>query len=75
MHTPYRFCGERLNPTQLKLLHQLANTHGVALTIVLDLVHVLEYLWNLLSALRERAFCEFPPRGERVEQAQRLIGA
>lgn len=34
------------NATQLKLLKKFAKQYGVELTIVLDLIHVLEYLWK-----------------------------
>ena len=34
------------NETQLRLLAELAAHHGVQLTIVLDLFHVLGYLWK-----------------------------
>ena len=34
------------NAEQLKLLRTTARRHGIALTIVLDLIHVLEYLWK-----------------------------
>jgi len=34
------------NPTQLKLLRKLAKEFHVELTIVLDVIHVLEYLWK-----------------------------
>ena len=34
------------NQTQLHLLEQLAEHHGVQLTIVLDIFHVLGYLWK-----------------------------
>ena len=34
------------NETQLDLLAELAAQHGVPLTIVLDIFHVLEYLWK-----------------------------
>lgn len=34
------------NATQLRLLQAAAREHGVALTIVLDVIHVLEYLWK-----------------------------
>lgn len=33
------------NPTQLKLLKEAAARHGVALTIILDIIHLLDYLW------------------------------
>ena len=33
------------NATQLRILHQLSTRLGVALTIVLDIVHVAQYLW------------------------------
>lgn len=34
------------NPTQIKLLQTYARKHQVHLTIILDLIHVLEYLWK-----------------------------
>ena len=34
------------NQTQLDILEELAEQHGVPLTIVLDIFHVLEYLWK-----------------------------
>jgi hypothetical protein len=34
------------NPTQLRILGEMAKEHGVQLQVVLDLVHVLEYLWK-----------------------------
>lgn len=34
------------NKEQLRLLRQLARQHGVVLTIVLDIIHVVEYLWK-----------------------------
>ena len=34
------------NPAQIDLLTKLAGKQGIALTIVLDLVHVAEYLWK-----------------------------
>ena len=34
------------NATQLKLLHKLAGRHRVELTIVLDFIHVCEYVWK-----------------------------
>lgn len=34
------------NPTQLRLLKKLAKDFGVEVTIVLDVIHVLEYLWK-----------------------------
>lgn len=34
------------NETQLRLLKKLAREYGVPLTIVLDVIHVLEYLWK-----------------------------
>ena len=39
------------NQTQLHLLEQLAEQHGVQLTIVLDIFHVLGYLWKAGHAL------------------------
>lgn len=34
------------NEEQLRLLHRLARRHSVTLTIVLDIIHVVEYLWK-----------------------------
>ena len=34
------------NQTQLRLLKQLAQKHHIRLTIILDLIHVIEYLWK-----------------------------
>ncbi len=34
------------NATQLKILHKLASRHRVELTIVLDFIHVCEYVWK-----------------------------
>ena len=34
------------NKKQLKLFRELAQEHGIKLTIVLDIIHVLEYLWK-----------------------------
>jgi hypothetical protein len=34
------------NPHQLRLLQQVQRRHGVELTVVLDLIHVVEYLWK-----------------------------
>jgi hypothetical protein len=33
-------------PNQLRLLHRIQRHHGVELTVVLDLIHVAEYLWK-----------------------------
>jgi hypothetical protein len=40
------------NPTQIEILQELAGTHGIDLTIVLDLIHVAEYLWKAGRAFR-----------------------
>ena len=34
------------NKTQLHLLNQLANKQQISLTIILDIIHVIEYLWK-----------------------------
>jgi mRNA-degrading endonuclease HigB of HigAB toxin-antitoxin module len=34
------------NETQLRLFHQLADEYLVEITIILDIMHVLEYLWK-----------------------------
>lgn len=39
------------NPTQLGLLYAAATAYGVTLCIVLDLIHVLQYLWKAAWAL------------------------
>jgi hypothetical protein len=39
------------NPTQLGLLYAAAAAYGVTLCIVLDLIHVLQYLWKAAWAL------------------------
>jgi hypothetical protein len=39
------------NPTQLKLIKQNARRLGVAVTIVLDLIHVLGYMWSASLAI------------------------
>jgi len=41
------------NPKQLSLLKEAATNFEVALTIILDLIHVLEYLWKAAWALHE----------------------
>ena len=40
------------NATQLELLEALARKHQVQLTIVLDVIHVSEYLWSALARNR-----------------------
>jgi len=39
------------NPTQLSLLYAAAAAYGITLCIVLDLIHVLQYLWKAARAL------------------------
>lgn len=43
------------NDTQLRLLKKLANKHDIALTIVLDIIHVLDYLWKAGHAFHAEA--------------------
>jgi hypothetical protein len=38
------------NPTQIKLLKACARHHQIPLTIIVDLIHVLEYLWKAAYA-------------------------
>lgn len=38
------------NKPQLALLHKLARQRGIALTVVLDIIHVVEYLWQAALA-------------------------
>jgi hypothetical protein len=56
------------NHTQLRLLQQLARRHHLQLTIVLDLIHVIEYLWKA-------AFVFHPPSSQAAEDwvSQRLL--
>ena len=46
------------NETQLTILKQLAEHYGVRLTIVLDIFHVLEYLWKAGHALAAEGSAE-----------------
>jgi hypothetical protein len=39
------------NEDQLALVKKIAKKHGVVVTIVLDLIHVLGYLWNVAHAI------------------------
>ena len=48
------------NKTQLRLLKQLAQKENKDLTIVLDLIHVIEYLWKA-------AFVFHPPTSKQAE--------
>ena len=41
------------NQTQLRLLRKLAKHHKVALTIALDIIHVLEYVWKAGRAFHD----------------------
>jgi hypothetical protein len=59
------------NETQLRLLHQLADEYLVEITIILDIMHVLEYLWKA-----GHAFCrEGTPELEEwvYERALRIL--
>ncbi len=40
------------NPTQIRLMKQRAAAIGVKLVIVLDVIHVLEYLWKAVTAFQ-----------------------
>ena len=51
------------NEPQLAILHELSRQHGVELNVVVDLIHVLEYLWAASYA--------FNPEGS--PQAQRWV--
>lgn len=48
------------NPHQLKLLERAARKHGIKLAIVVDVIHVIEYLWKA-------AYC-FHPEGTTAAQ-------
>lgn len=41
------------NKPQLKILSQMAKKYGVAVTVVLDLIHVTEYLWTASTAFHD----------------------
>ena len=43
------------NATQLELLEKLGCKHGVELTIVMDVMHVAQYLWEASTAFNEEA--------------------
>lgn len=43
------------NATQLKWLAQLSRKHGVQMTIVMDVIHVCEYLWQASLVFNEQA--------------------
>lgn len=47
-------------PTQLKLLHQVMKKQKIKATIVLDFIHVLEYLWKA-------AYCFFDESSQEAE--------
>jgi hypothetical protein len=56
------------NETQLNILDELSRKHGIQLTVVVDLIHVLEYLWTASFA--------FNPDGSRQAEkwvAKRLL--
>jgi hypothetical protein len=46
------------NATQIELLQEAAERDGVSLTIVLDVIHVLEYLWAAAWALHPEGSAE-----------------
>jgi hypothetical protein len=56
------------NQTQLRLLQELSQKHNIRLTIVLDLIHVIEYLWKA-------AFAFHPPSTQQAEDwvSERLL--
>lgn len=49
------------NEHQLDILEGLAEKHGVQLTIILDVIHVLEYLWKAGHALAAEGSHELEP--------------
>jgi len=60
------------NPDQLRYIQAEAKRTGVEVTIVLDLLHVLEYLWKAAWALHGK---DHPERAEAwvTERARRLL--
>ena len=57
------------NATQLKILHKLAGQHHVELTIVLDFIHVCEYVWKASLGFYE----ETEPAPRQVWVQERLL--
>jgi hypothetical protein len=57
------------NDDQIRMVRKVAKELGVEITLVLDLVHVLEYLWKA-------AYCFEAPGSKKAEQwvEQRLLG-
>jgi len=45
------WCSSTVTPSNSKLVRKAANKHAVAITIVLDVIHVLGYLWNVAHAI------------------------
>lgn len=56
------------NKTQLRLLHEKAGQFGVQLTVILDLIHVIEYLWKAVTA-----FCNDGTREAEAWVTERLV--
>ncbi len=56
------------NKTQLDLLQQYAQKHSIQLTIILDLMHVLSYLWKAAHA-----FCQQGSKESEEWVQQRLL--
>ena len=34
------------NPTQIDYIEKAAKAHGISVVVILDIIHVLEYLWK-----------------------------
>jgi len=47
------------NKTQLRILEDLSGKYGVELVIVLDIIHVIEYLWKAGLAFHPEGSCEW----------------
>jgi hypothetical protein len=43
------------NKQQLKLFRKLAQEYGIVLTIILDIIHVLEYLWKATTVFNQES--------------------
>jgi len=56
------------NALQLKLLKKLAHKHRVEVTIVMDIIHVTEYLWDASTA-----FCEETSKEREQWVSKRLL--
>ena len=59
------------DPTQINYIEQAAKAHGVSVVMILDIIHVLEYLWKAAKV----RFAPDDPQGAQwvAEQIERLL--